>query len=369
MYDENCDYRRWPPARGNIVCAAVHPRPEGATPIFLFTDAAARRRAATHILLGTRMDNETYIGTVRRILGNVVYAGIAANGSRNSDETEIACSVRGKLKLGGSENTTLVAVGDRVRVRLGEGGSGAVEEVLPRRTLLARKWVLSAERVDPVVANADALIIVVSVVPPVKPGIVDRYLVAASAGGLAPIIVLNKIDLAKAGHEREKLAVYRSLGYSVLESSSITGEGMEALGDSIAGRVAAFCGHSGVGKSSMLNRLFGLYLKTGDVAGKTMKGRHTTAHVQMYANPRGGWVIDTPGIRSFGVAGVHSENLIELFPEIASAAANCPFRDCSHSPRQEKSAVTAAIAGGGILKSRYDSYEKLKMELEDAEVY
>jgi ribosome biogenesis GTPase len=295
----------------------------------------------------------------------VVYAGLG----EGADAREVACRVRGRLKLERSENRTLVAVGDRVRVRVGADGAGIVEEVLERRTLLARKWVMNAERLDPVVANADLLCIVVSVNPVVKPGIVDRYLVAGIAGGLSPVIVLNKIDLPEASRQCVKLDVYRSLGYRVIETSAKSGVGLDALESEIIGKTAAFCGHSGVGKSSILNRIFDFGLKVGDVAGKTLKGRHTTTHVKMLANPAGGWVIDTPGIRSFGVAGVHSEDLIQLFPELYPLTHKCEFRDCTHAAGQKGCAIAEAVARGEVTASRLESWAKLRDELAAAEVW
>ncbi len=306
-------------------------------------------------------------GYVVKKLGNVVFV------STLGDKTQklVACTTRGRLKLGDTGERSLVCVGDNVLFSRSNSDetAGVVEEILERRTLLTRSWALNAEMTDPLVSNADVLVVVVSVKPPVKPGIIDRYLVAGLAGGLESIIVLNKIDLNDNMHENAKLNVYRTIGVPVIETSALTGEGVPQLASLIKGRICAFCGHSGVGKSSLVNALFGIELKVGEIVAKTLKGKHTTSTSEMLINPSGGFVIDTPGIRGFGVCGVHSNDLIVYFPEIAEVAAQCSFTDCRHSPGQTGCAILSAVASGEITESRWESYLKLKSELEKNEVY
>jgi len=311
------------------------------------------------------MIENTPTGIVIKKLGNIAFVG------EGDDEFKriYACNVRGRLKLRDRDERSLVCVGDRVKFSVTGEAEGIIEEICERKTLLARAWVMNLEVANPIVANAEDLIIVVSVNPIVKPGIIDRYLVAGLAGGLNPVIVLNKIDLKRATRERSKLDVYRRLGYPVLETSAIYGDGVKALDVRLVGRFSIFCGHSGVGKSSLLNAMHGMNLKVADVAEKTMKGKHTTAHIEMFPHPGGGAVVDTPGIRSFGVVGVHSDELIQFFPEIEETAKQCEFHDCRHTEGQTGCAILPAVEKGEIAASRWKSYLKLKAELDELEAY
>lgn len=309
------------------------------------------------------MNAAVLTGQVEKKLGNVAYVRPDEGGE------QIACSVRGKLKLGDRFETSVIAVGDLVRISSQEDGSGTIEEIFERKTMLARSSVLTPEIADPIVANADLLVIVVSVNPVVKPGIVDRYLVAGETGGLQTIIVLNKIDLPSAPSESRKLDVYRQLKMNVIEASAKQDIGMSDLRRAIAGKTAVFCGHSGVGKSSLLNTILGSNLRVANVATKTLKGKHTTSHSEIYKNPGGGAVIDTPGIKSFGVIGIHSDDVIQCFREIYAASHNCEFRDCRHIENQQGCAVMRGLRKGTISASRYESWEKFKAELSDLETY
>lgn len=311
------------------------------------------------------MKGEVIVGQVRKKLGNVVFVG----DGEDAGERVIACSMRGRLKLEDTGERSLACVGDRVRVEMTGEGVGVIEKILERKTLLSRTWVLNPELADPIVANAGLLVIVVSVNPVVKTGIIDRYLVGGLAGGLEPVIVLNKIDLKKTERESGKLDVYRRIGYKVLMTSAIRADCLQGLMKILKGRMSVLSGHSGVGKSTLLNRMFGFDIRVRAVAPKTLKGRHTTSHAEMYAHPEGGWMVDTPGIRSFGVAGVHSTDLVQYFPEIESAARHCKFRDCRHVPSQRGCAVIPSAKSGEISPTRFESYKKLKAELESLEVY
>ena len=309
------------------------------------------------------MSERALTGQIVKKLGNVAYVQTSPGGE------PIPCNVRGRLKLGDREETSVACIGDFVDVLHRPDGSGSIEEIHARKTLLARSSVLTPEIADPIMANADILVIVVGVNPVVKPGIIDRYLVAGETGGLKPVIVLNKIDLPAARSEREKLRVYRSLGLAVIETSAKEKIGIEGLKEAITGATAVFCGHSGVGKSSLLNVILGSDIKIAGVALKTMKGKHTTSHSEMYANPDGGAVIDTPGIKSFGVIGIHSDDVIQCFPEIFEASRSCEYRDCRHIYAQSGCAVMGAVKSGTILESRYESWQKLKAELAEIEFY
>ncbi|MBZ0269222.1 ribosome small subunit-dependent GTPase A [bacterium] len=250
-----------------------------------------------------------------------------------------------------------VVVGDLVRY-LAEGDEPFVlTAVEPRRSHLTRIRRGREEHV--ICANADLGVMIASAVdPPFKPRLVDRYLISFQDGGLTPVLVLNKIDLLEGVSPASLLEPYRALPFARVAVSAVTGEGLDELREVLKGAIAVFAGQSGVGKSSLLNKLGGLDLRTQDVQDWTGKGRHTTTHSTMYPFPFGGAVIDTPGVRSFGLHAPTEQSLREFFPEVYEAAEECRFRDCSHDG-DDGCAVPAAIASGAIAPERLDSFRTL----------
>ena len=246
---------------------------------------------------------------------------------------------------------TFVVVGDRVRFRdvtnrdargdSTDGGGdappeGVIEQILPRQTVLTRAESFKGLTQHPIVANAEQMLIVVSLREPyVRWGLVDRMIVAAQSGGLKPIVCLNKVDLAsaKAGNDgeaedlveaREVLSHYAVLGVQSVQTSVNGSVGLDALRDLLNGRSTVLAGHSGVGKSSLIGAIQpGLNLRVGEVSRYTNKGRHTTTSARRYTlpPPGGGEVIDTPGVKHFGLWGVTAENLDQFFPDVASGTA------------------------------------------------
>jgi len=230
-----------------------------------------------------------------------------------------------------------IVVGDRVRFRVtgstDESGrpEGVVEQVLPRETILTRADSFKARVSHPIVANAEQMLIVVSLVHPrVKWGLVDRMLIAAQAGGLAPLLCLNKVDLAESdpegrkalGPAEEVLAHYGSMGIASLRTSADQNVGIEALRERLRGRVTVLAGHSGVGKSSLIRAVQpNLDLRVAEVSNITQKGRHTTTSARRYVLDIGGTVIDTPGVKLFGLWGVTADNVQDYFPDVQSGAA------------------------------------------------
>ena len=234
---------------------------------------------------------------------------------------------------------TAIVVGDRVRLR--ESGTkdelgrpeAVIEQVLPRETILTRTDSFKKTRQHPIVANADQMLIVASLLQPrVKWGLVDRMLIAAQSGKLKPILCLNKIDLGtlQAGPEgpealdeaNRALTHYDKLGIQCLRTSIETHEGLDALRSSLKDRATVLAGHSGVGKSSLINSIQPqLDIRVGVVSEATEKGRHTTTSARRYPLDFGGAVIDTPGVKVFGLWGVTSENLEEFFPDVADGSA------------------------------------------------
>ncbi|HEX5810154.1 MAG TPA: ribosome small subunit-dependent GTPase A, partial [Anaerolineales bacterium] len=276
-----------------------------------------------------------------------------------------------------------VAIGDRVRyIDTGEGrgvtplastnsrqASGVIVEILPRDSKLSRPAPVPGARVfeQVIVANADLVLPVFSVANPTpKWGLLDRYLVSAEAAELPSLIVINKLDLAwKNPGFDEEIEVYRRIGYPVLQVSAATGEGIEELKQALQGKLSVLVGKSGVGKTSLLNAIQpGLGQRVRAVSqGELGKGRHTTTHLEMFSLDFGGRLVDTPGIREFGLWDIAGEELAYLFPEMDDFVGRCKFGlSCRHD-REPGCAVRKAVVAGSISPYRYQSYMRLREEL------
>ena len=257
----------------------------------------------------------------------------------------VTCRGRGILRKAGMEPLT----GDMVEITV-EKGRGMVERVLPRKNSFVR----------PAVANIDALVIFAANVNPVtEPFLIDRVAAIAGDQEVPVYICVNKCDLDPAV---DLVRIYENAGFSVIRASAETGEGVEALRQLIQGKLTAFTGNSGVGKSSMLNRLCPeLELATGEVSEKLGRGRHTTRHVELYRMDADTYVADTPGFSSFDTDQMElilKENLQYAFPDFGPYIGSCQFHDCSHRA-EPGCAVTEAVASGAIERTRYDSYLRL----------
>lgn len=278
-----------------------------------------------------------------------------------SDHREHLCLIDESLGWGKS---SLLAPGDEVEVEFGQE-QPVVRAIAPRRTKLSR---LAHEHRDfsehILAANIDTMVIVAAAAKPrFKPGLVDRYLVAASRGGVSPVMVLNKMDLVDA--EPPQIAMYRDLGLPVISTSCVTGDGIADLREALRGKLSVLTGHSGVGKSSLLNGLDpSLEILTQEVSSSSEKGRHTTSASRLYVLHDDIRIIDTPGIRNLGLWDVSPQELAFYFPEMEELAAQCKFRDCSHTHEPE-CVVLAAIEDGHISKLRYDSYLRIRQSLKD----
>lgn len=257
----------------------------------------------------------------------------------------ITCRARGILRKEGNSPLT----GDMVEITV-EKGKGMVEKILPRKNRFIR----------PAVANIDALVVFAANVNPVtEPYLIDRVAAIAGDQEVPVYLCVNKCDLDPAV---DLVRIYENAGFSVICTSAETGEGVEALRQAIAGKLVAFTGNSGVGKSSILNRLAPeLRLATGEVSEKLGRGRHTTRHVELFRLGEDTYVADTPGFSSFDTDQMElilKENLQYAFPDFGSFIGKCRFDDCSHR-KEPDCAVRAAWESGQIEKSRYDSYLKL----------
>jgi ribosome biogenesis GTPase len=259
-----------------------------------------------------------------------------------------------------------IVVGDEVTLEVVDEAKkeGVITERHPRRTKLSRKVSTGTRELEQVVAaNIDNLVIVSSVAdPPFRPGLIDRYLVAAAKGDLTPLICVNKVDLGGLEELQEILETYRDLGYPVILTSTKTGQGIEELRERLRDRTSVFAGHSGVGKSSLLRLLVpGIQVKVAEVNPRTGRGRHTTTAAELVRLPDGGYVIDTPGIRQFSLWDLTEEDVRRFFVEIARYGAGCRFADCSHTV-EPGCAVRAALEEGRLHPRRYESFLRLLEE-------
>ncbi len=277
------------------------------------------------------------------------------------DGRSVLCALRGSLSAEETGFTNVVAVGDEVVVSLDGVDGGVIEAVLPRRTALVRPDVFYNHLQQLVVANADQLLIVSSWQDPALwLELIDRYLITAERSRLWPVICLNKMDLAEdEGSARRTLQPYLDLGYDVLFTSAKASVGIEELGKALAGRITVLAGLSGVGKSSLLAAVQpGLCLRTAEVSTRCHEGRHTTSQVNLWKLESGGYVVDTPGIREFGLSGLRQDELDGCYPEMVAVREDCRFPDCSHT-HEPGCAVRQAVRRGQISKARYHSYKQI----------
>lgn len=279
------------------------------------------------------------------------------------DGVELDCTVPPELAI---RQKSALAVGDRVVVS-DESGVWKLQAVLPRRSVLARPDPLNQHMQRLIAANIDVVVHVVSVKsPPLRPRLIDRYLIAIQRGGAQPVVVVNKIDLLDAeelAEELEELEIYRGLGVPVIPCSTHTGEGFDELRSHVEGRTAALVGHSGVGKSSILNALNErLELATREV-GRRGTGRHTTTASTLYDFGGGTYLIDTPGIREFGLWNLNRESLRDYFPEFDEPSEYCRFTNCTHV-HEPDCEVQARVEAEELSLARYEAYVRLWEELE-----
>lgn len=273
----------------------------------------------------------------------------------------LECRLRGRLKKE-RQNTDIAVIGDQVEVAQVAPGQGAVENVLPRRTKLARRASRGAWKEDVLVANVDQVLLVAACVfPDFSPRMLDRYLVLAELSELEAVIIANKVDLVGEEQARAAFAIYEQIGYPVVYTSVKQPLGIEALRERLAGRISVFTGKSGVGKSSLLNAIQpGLGLAVGDVSDTVGKGRHTTTVAELIPLEQagGGYVADTPGIRGLQLWQLPRQDLDWCYRELRPFLGQCYFAGCTHI-HEPDCAVRAAVEQGAVHPDRYDSYVRL----------
>lgn len=290
------------------------------------------------------------------------------------DSRVITCRLRGRL-MEEAQSSDLTAIGDRVKIQLLPDGTGSIEEVLPRTSTLSRavrtegkRGAGDSEREQVIIANADQAIFIFAAAQP-SPNLkmLDRFLVAGEKSGINRlVIVINKIDLEDPSVIRALMAPYEKLGYPVLYTSARDRLGVDELKAILKGHISVFTGPSGVGKTSLLNIVEdGLGRTVKSVSQRRAEGMHTTRDSVLIRLAMGGYVADTPGMRSLVLWDIEPEELDGYFPEIAAQVGKCKFNDCRHQ-HETGCAVRAAVETGEVAWSRYASYLQLRQELEDA---
>jgi ribosome biogenesis GTPase len=288
------------------------------------------------------------------LFGRVLRVHGLASVVETEDGRQFRCAVRRLLKSLASDERNVLATGDRVWIRPAANDEGFIERVEPRHGLLTRA---SKGREHVLVANVDQLVIVMSLVEPdLKPHLIDRYLVSAEQGGIAPVLCLNKADLVDPASCQPIVGLYSQLGIPTMLTSATTGIGIERLQKRLVLRQTVFSGQSGVGKSSLLNAIQpGLGLQVREVSETTQKGKHTTTTAELLRLDFGGWVVDTPGIRQFQLWDILPEELEGFFPEFRPFVHLCGYPDCTHT-HEDRCAIKEAVVGGQINERRYTSY-------------
>lgn len=279
----------------------------------------------------------------------------------DDDNTIYECRILGKFRMKNLKTTNPIAVGDKVKFELEPNSDvGFITEILPRKNYIIRKSINLSKQAQILATNLDMAILIVTLASPrTSFGFIDRFLVSAEAYGVRAVLVFNKLDLFSAqGLEilQEFKEVYQNIGYQCFEVSALKGTNLQIVKDLIANKTTLMSGHSGVGKSSLINALLPENnLRTGEVSTASDRGQHTTTFAEMFPLPQGGFIVDTPGIRELGVIDIDPAELGHYFREIFETSHNCRFNNCKHI-NEPGCAVLAAVENGEIAASRYDSY-------------
>ncbi len=278
------------------------------------------------------------------------------------DGCEVQAKIKGNFRLKGIRTTNPVAVGDRVELDGDAGAMPFITAIMPRKNYIIRRASNLSKEAHIIAANVDEAFLVATLYHPVtSTTFIDRFLATAEAYAVPATLVINKVDLCHYDAEREEYLeavsyLYRSIGYRVMHTSTLTGEGVDALREAMAGKTSLFSGNSGVGKSSLINCLIpGMELRTAEISTTHDTGMHTTTFSEMFALPGGGAIIDTPGVKGFGTIDFDAAEVGHYFPEIFKASSGCRYGDCTHT-HEPGCAVREALEDSTISQSRYASY-------------
>lgn len=268
----------------------------------------------------------------------------------------LSCTLRGSLKQERTDKKNLVTVGDIVWV----DERGQIAKIEERFSYLSRASNLDRKKEHLIAANIDQVLITASFeAPSLKPSLLDRYIISAKKGNMQPIIVINKIDLCKDRKELDEIAeIYQKAQIPLITVSAMTKEGIENLKKLMQGKTSVFSGQSGVGKTSLINEVTGRQDKIGDIVHKTQKGAHTTTSAKLIPLDGGGFCVDTPGIKSFGLWDILPSDLSGYFYDLQEFAPHCKFMNCTHM-HEPDCAVKKAVEEGKLSKIRYESYTNL----------
>ncbi|MGZ3756424.1 MAG: ribosome small subunit-dependent GTPase A [Mucilaginibacter sp.] len=280
---------------------------------------------------------------------------------QTADKQKFDCRIKGKFRIKDITTTNPLAVGDVVDFDMEpEQGTGVINTLHPRKNYIIRKSINLSKQAQIIAANLDQALLVVTLASPrTSLGFIDRFLVTAEAYDIPARLIFNKLDLFS-GEGLEILADYKSIyenvGYPCYEVSALEGTNIDEVKALLKDKVTLFSGHSGVGKSTLINVLLPeLELRTGEVSGWSDKGMHTTTFAEMFELPQGGFIIDTPGIRELGVIDIEKHELGRFFPEMRARMEDCRFKNCRHI-NEPGCAVLDALERGEIELSRYESY-------------
>ncbi|MCB1114385.1 MAG: ribosome small subunit-dependent GTPase A [Chlamydiia bacterium] len=286
-----------------------------------------------------------------------------------SGDDSFICQLRGVLKKEKGRDKNLITVGDWVLFEKLEDNEGQIVYVEPRFSILSRADNLSRRKQQLIAANIDQVLITASYDEPLfKPVLIDRYLIAAAKGGMKGIIVLNKMDLFDDASEESQeffddfLEAYENAGYTVIPTSTKTGDGIDRLKEEMRDKTSVFSGQSGVGKTSLINAVTGLNMRTREVVERTKKGAHTTTYASLIPLEFGGLCIDTPGIKSFGIWDLKPEELGSFYPDIEAFKSDCHFPNCTHT-HESDCGVIKAVEEDQLSPIRYEAYQMLLEDL------